>query len=159
MTLTNIMQKQTGRHTIDLVHAESVTLPAAFGGAGSRPAHDPRLVLLDEVLAKLNELFAGEDFRTDHQLSWVESLLLGMKSDADLREQAVVNNESQFLASPRLHDAVTLAVSETDDATQRMTHLFHGKPYIEQALVELLGRLLFLDLHAQNVTEQVGSVS
>lgn len=40
-----------------------------------------------------------------------------MKADEDLVEQAVVNNQDQFLVSPTLRDAVTLAVAETSAPT------------------------------------------
>ena len=43
--------------------------------AASRKAHGPRLELLDEVIARLNEQFAGEDFREDQERSWVEALV------------------------------------------------------------------------------------
>ena len=43
--------------------------------AASRKAHGPRLELLDEGIARLNEQFAGEDFREDQERSWVEALV------------------------------------------------------------------------------------
>jgi type I restriction enzyme, R subunit len=124
-----------------------VVLSPSFGGAGSRPPRDPRMTLLDEIIAKLNEVFAGEDFREDQNKSWVESLIMAMKTDQTLVEQAVVNNPDQFLASPSLRDSVTIAVSENNDANNRMTELFHTKGYVESAVIELLGRLFYNDLH------------
>jgi type I restriction enzyme, R subunit len=147
VTLAHIRQTNTGKHRLDLVHSDVVALPAAFGSAGSRPSHDPRLALMEEVIAKLNEVFAGEGFRPDQNESWVESLLLAMKTDTELVEQGLVNNPDQFLASPSLRDAVTIAVAETNDANSRMTELFDTKGYVESALIELLGRLLYHDLH------------
>lgn len=110
-------------------------------------ARDPRMTLLDEIITKLNEVFAGEKFREDQNVSWVESLIMAMKTDQVLVEQAVVNNPDQFLASPSLRDSVTIAVSENNDANNRMTELFHTKGYVESAVIELLGRLYYHDLH------------
>jgi type I restriction enzyme, R subunit len=78
-------------------------------GAGSGVGSDPRMVLLAEIIARLNEQFAGEDF-ADHQVgSWAESLVAAMRTDDALVEEAEVNSQDQFLASPTLRDAVTLA--------------------------------------------------
>jgi type I restriction enzyme, R subunit len=147
VTLAHIRQKNTGKHRLDLVHSDAVSLPAAFGSAGSRPSRDPRMVLLEEIIARLNEVFAGEGFRSDQSESWVETLLLAMKTDVDLVEQGLVNNAEQFLASPSLRDAITIAVAETNEANSRMTELFHTKGYVESTLIELLGRLFYHDLH------------
>jgi type I restriction enzyme, R subunit len=147
VSLVHIKQSQKGHGSLDLVHTDAVALPASFGGAGSRPPRDPRLTLLDEIIAKLNEVFAGEDFREDQNVSWVESLIMAMKTDQTLIEQAVVNNPDQFLASPSLRDSVTIAVAENNDTNNRMTELFHTKGHVEAALIELLGRLFYHDLH------------
>jgi type I restriction enzyme R subunit len=147
VSLIHIKQKQRGQGSLDLVHTEPLALAASFGGAGSRPPRDPRMSLLDEIIAKLNEVFAGEEFREDQNVSWVESLIMAMKNDRVLVEQAEVNNPDQFLASPSLRDSVTIAVSENNDANNRMTELFHTKGYVESAVIELLGRLFYHDLH------------
>lgn len=56
------------------------------------------------------------------------------------------NSIEQFLASPTLKDALLLAVAETDDAHSRMTQLFNEKGSIEKAMLELLGRLLYIEM-------------
>jgi hypothetical protein len=40
-----------------------------------------------------------------------------------------------------------LAVSETSGAHNRMTELFHTKGIVESTLIELLGKLIYLELH------------
>ena len=105
------------------------------------------MVLLDEIVAELNARFAGEEFRDDQERSWVEALVAAMKADPELREQAEVNSEAQFLSSPSLRDAVTLAVVDTNDAHSRMVDLFHTKGDIEVSVIHLLGKLLYLDVH------------
>ena len=121
--------------------AESDAGAAQRGGVGF-----PGFV--DEIVAELNARFAGEEFREDQERSWVEALVAAMKADPELREQAEVNSEAQFLSSPSLRDAVTLAVVDTNDAHSRMVDLFHAKNDVEVSVIHLLGKLLYLDVHA-----------
>lgn len=75
--------------------------------AGSAKPHDPKMVLLDGIVARHNEVFAGENFREDQERSWVQALVAALSHDDELVEQAAANTEEQFLASPTLKDAVT----------------------------------------------------
>lgn len=143
--LIHIKQKETGNHALKLAEGEIVPLKPTMG-AGSKVNRDPRMVLLGELIDRLNSQFAGENFREDQVSSWTNALVDAMKTDEDLREQAGVNSEEQFLASPTLKDALLLAVAETNDAHSRMTELFNEKGAVEKAMLELLGRLLYLDL-------------
>lgn len=153
VALVNIKQKELGEHSLDLTDGEVVPL-LPTSAAGSKKAHDPRLKLMQEIIAQLNQQFAGENFREDQEVTWVEALVAAMRTDSDLAEQAEANSEAQFLTSPTLKDAVLLAVAETDAAHSRMTELFHEKGHVEKALVELLGRLLYLELHAQEASSE-----
>lgn len=146
--LVHVIQKNTGEQKLDLTEGEAVPL-FPTSAAGSKKAHDPRMKLLDEIIDKLNQQFAGEDFRDDQERSWVEALVAAMRTDEDLVEQAEANSEAQFLASPSLKDAVMLAVAETNDVHSRMTELFNEKGVVEKAVIELLGRLLYLELKSK----------
>lgn len=144
--LVHITQKELGKTKLDLREGEAVPLKGPIKpGTGS--LHDPRYVLLQELIDRLNEQFAGEDFRDDQVSTWATSLVEAMKTDDDLREQAEVNSQDQFLSSPTLRDALLLAVAETDDAHSRMTKLFNEKGSIESAMLDLLGKLIYIDLH------------
>lgn len=145
--LVHIKQKDRGTQKLGL--HDGVGLPPAATGAGSRAARDPKQVLLEELVARLNEQFAGEDFRDDQIRSWGTALVEAMKTDDGLRLQAEVNSQDQFLASPTLKDALLLAVAETDAAQSRMAELFNEKGSIEQSMLRLLGQILYLDLHPQ----------
>jgi len=146
--LAHIKQKETGKHSIDLAEGEVVPLMPTTA-AGSKASRDPRKVLLDELIERLNKQFAGEEFRGDQVSSWTAALVEAMKTDGDLREQAEANSQDQFLSSPTLRDALLLAVAETHGAHSRMTELFNEKGAVEKAMIELLGKLLYLDLHAE----------
>ena len=144
VALMNIKQKQTGVQTFDLGDDPAPLPPTS--GVGSAKPHDPKMVLLDDIVARLNEIFAGENFREDQERSWVESLVAALSQDHELVEQAEANTEEQFLASPTLKDAVTLAVSDTNTAHSRMVDLFHSRGGVEVTVVQSLGRLLYLEL-------------
>lgn len=144
--LAHVKQRKIGQQQLDLASGAAVPLKP-ITGAGSGRVHDPRMALLEEIIARLNEQFAGEDFRDDQTGSWVESLVAALRSDTALIAQGTVNNQDQFLASPTLRDAVTLAVAETSDAHNRMTELFHTRGAVEATLIELLGKLVYLELH------------
>jgi len=146
ISLAHIKQRKTGEQRLDLAFGETVELKP-ITGTGSGRARDPRMALLEEIIARLNEQFAGEDFRGDQIGSWTESLVAALRNDGDVVEQATANNQDQFLASPTLRDAVTIAVAETSDAHNRMTELFHTKGVVEATLIELLGKLVYLELH------------
>lgn len=115
--------------------------------AGSAKKHDPRLVLMDELIKRLNEQFAGEDFGTHQVESWVRALIEAMKTDPVLQAQAAVNSQDQFLSSKTLKDNLLIAVAETDAAQSRMAELFNSKGAIEQSMLALIGELLYLDLN------------
>lgn len=156
--LVHVIQKQTGKQTLDLADGEPAPLfPTA--AAGSRPKHDPRMTLLEEIIAKLNEQFAGEDFREDQERSWVEGLLSALRLDSELTQQAFANTEAQFLSSPTLRDAVLVAVTETSTAHSRMTSLFNEKGGVERTVVELLGRLLYLELQSDGGDRSSGGAT
>lgn len=149
VTLANIKQKEHATQKLDLTTGESVKLNPVTA-AGSAKKHDPKLVLLQELIAKLNEQFAGEDFGTHQVQSWVLSLIEEMKTDPVLKAQAVVNSQDQFLSSKTLKDNLLIAVASTDAAQSRMAELFNNKGSIEQSMLTLIGELLYLDLHGND---------
>ncbi len=146
VTLEGIKHREGETVQIKLDGDEIVPLPPSFTAAGYRKNRDPRMALMAEIIASLNEQFAGEGLFEHQQESWVEELLLAMKHDDNLVAQAQVNSEDQFLASPTLRDAVTIAVAETHGAHSRMVDLFHARSGVEIKLSALLGRLMYMDL-------------
>ncbi|MEX1907269.1 type I restriction endonuclease [Janibacter sp. Y6] len=147
VTLTNIKQKHTGEHSLSVTDGKELQ-PITAAGAGT--THDPKMVLLKQLIDRLNEQFAGENFRDDQIASWVLTLVEAMKADEDLRLQAEANNADQFLSSKNLHDALILAVAETDIAQSRMAELFTEKGAIEQTMIKLIGELIYKDLHTDD---------
>lgn len=135
--------KQTPRQTvaIDLDTGETAELKGATA-AGSGAKRDPRLVLLEEVLARLNELFAGKDFTPAEQSSWLEGLLAVLLENETLRAQAAANTKTQFVDSPDLADAVTEVVMSNQTTHANMADIFYAEPGARTVLIEMLGELI-----------------
>lgn len=139
--LTHIKQARSGDHHLDLGGGEPGTLsPVVATGTGA--ARDPRMVRLAEVLAKINDLFAGEDFTPAEQQSWVEGLVTVLLDDDTIVAQAGANTRKQFVESPDLSDAVTEAVLGNQTSHHKMADYFFTDDRVRIQLVKLLGELV-----------------
>ena len=146
--LTHIKQARSGDHALDLGGGEAVGLrPVAATGTGT--ARDPRMVRLAEVLAKINDLFTGEDFTPAEQQSWVEGLVTVLMDDNTIRSQAGANTRKQFVESPDLSDAVTEAVLGNQTSHHKMADYFVTDDRVKIQLVKLLGELVRENLKAE----------
>ena len=118
-------------------------------GAGTGTARDPRMVRLEEVLAKINDLFAGEDFTPAEQQSWVEGIVTVLMDDETIRAQAGANTKKQFVESPDLSDAVTEAVLGNQTSHNKMADYFFTDERVKVQLVRVLGELVHENLKAE----------
>jgi type I restriction enzyme R subunit len=126
----------------DLHITGELTLLKPVGAAGSGKAKDPQLVRLEEVLAKINDLFADEDFTPAEQQSWAEGLVTVLIDNHRIRAQAHANTKKQFVESPDLSEAVTDAVLGNQHSHTRMTDTFFANEQTRGQLVKLLGELV-----------------
>lgn len=146
--LKAIKHTRLGERALDLASGETIALrPVTATGSGQ--ARDPKLVRLEEVLAKINDLFAGEDFTPGQQQSWVQSLVTVLEEDGTVQEQAAANGSKQFVESPDLADAVTEAVLGTQESHNKMVDKFFADDAFKTRLVKLLGELVHEDLTAE----------
>jgi type I restriction enzyme R subunit len=139
--LKGIKQIAKGEHSLDLNSGETVGL-SGITAAGSAARRDPKLAKMEEILGRLNELFADEDFTQAQQTSWLEGLLTALLSDPQLVEQARANSRSQFLESPDLRDGVTSALLGNHTAHNKMVDLYSANDKLQVELVRGLGELL-----------------
>jgi type I restriction enzyme R subunit len=145
--LTHIKQARSGDHELDLSTGDLVQLrPVTASGSGV--AHDPRMVCLAEVLEKLNDLFAGEDFTVAQQQSWAESIVTVLEADATIQAQAHANREQQFVESQDLSNKVTEAVINNQATHSRMADYFFTDDRLQAEVVRALGRLVYENLRA-----------
>ena len=147
--LRAIKHTRLGEQTLDLASGDTIALkPVTATGSGQ--ARDPRLVRLEEVLTKINDLFADEDFTPGQQQSWVQSLVTVLEEDDTVQEQAAANGSKQFVESPDLAEAVTEAVLGTQESHNKMVDKFFGDDAFKTKLVKLLGELVHEDLNGQD---------
>ena len=139
--LTAIKQKDKGAATLDLASGQAIGLKG-MTAAGSGQKKDPTMVLLEEVLAKLNDLFGAEDFSEGQQRSFVEASVRTLLEDDNLVTQAKANARPQFLESPDLRDAVEYAVLYNQNTQHKMADTFTDNVDVQTKLVDLLGQLV-----------------
>ncbi|MEO9322279.1 type I restriction endonuclease [Nocardioides sp. C4-1] len=147
--LTHIKQSRTSEQALDLGTGEAKGLEAVTA-TGSAQAHDPRMVRLVEILAKVNDLFSGEDFTPAEQQSWVEGVVTVLMDDDTIQTQATNNTKKQFMESPDLSDAVVEAVLGNQTSHNKMADIFFTDDKIKLRLVHLLGELVHENLKAED---------
>lgn len=92
-------QARANDQTLDLATGETKALKP-MTATGSGQSRDPHMVLLEEVLAKVNALFDGEDFTPGQQRSWVEGLVTVLGENDTVRSRAVANTSNSSWSHP-----------------------------------------------------------
>lgn len=111
-------------------------------GAGSGMNRDPKLVALEEIVNRLNEIF-GQDLPKDVRENFVTTQLNSLQQDDRLVAQAKNNSEAQFMVSPDLKNSVLSAAFRNQaDQGQMVDHIFSDER-VQLEVVKLLGRALF----------------
>lgn len=141
VVLKNIKQVDKGTAALDLRNGEKIGLKGVTG-AGSKAKRDPKLVLLEEVLNRLNDLFGDEDFSEAQKQSWLEGLLGRLMENDTLTTQATTNSKSQFLESPDLSNSVVVAVMDNQTSHHKMAEIATGGGKLQAVLIEGLGELV-----------------
>lgn len=112
--------------------------------AGSGTVQEKERALLEEIIAKVNDLFQGE-VSDDDQLIYVNNVLKGKLLQSDtLVEQASSNSKEQFANSPDLATAIIDAVIDAMDAHHTMSQQALGSKRVQDGLRDVLlgpGRL------------------
>ncbi|ROR89996.1 type I restriction endonuclease subunit R [Nocardioides aurantiacus] len=146
--LTHIKQTRTADRSLDLGTGEAKGLKP-ITATGSGQSRDPNMVRLEAILAKVNDLFAGEDFTVAEQRSWVEGVVTVLMDDDTIQTQATNNSKKQFMESPDLNDAVVEAVLGNQTSHNKMADIFFTEDKIKVALVHLLGELVHENIKAE----------
>ncbi|MDQ2955453.1 MAG: DEAD/DEAH box helicase family protein [Actinomycetota bacterium] len=138
--------------------------PTATGGlsgitaAGSRPHRDPKLVRLEEIVLRLNEMFADEEFSQGEKTSWLEGLLTVLLGNQMLVNQARINSKSQFLDSPDLRSEVIGVLLGNQESHSQMFDIVTASDRLQVELVTGLGELLYEHAHLEDNPESVAQV-
>ena len=95
-----------------------------FSAIGGHEARDPKLVLLEEAISKVNELVDFSDGSSVSGKIIVESVNQRLLANDQIVAQAKANTEDQFVGSPDLSDAVVRALiglkKDSDDASDQI---------------------------------------
>lgn len=106
--------------------------------AGSGSIQDKEKALLDEILARVNDLFQGELTDGD-QLIYVNNVIKGKLLESEtLVQQAAHNSKEQFSSSPALKQAITNAIIDAFDAHSAMSKQALDSYEIREGLREIL---------------------
>lgn len=142
LSLVAVHQIDKGR--TDLGLGERVGLKG-MTEAGSAEKKDPKIVALQEVIDRLNELFGAEEFSASQLESFVRALIDRMLENEALVQQAKVNTVKQFAESPDFDEAMVDAVTENQGVHNKIADYFWsdapGRPVIILALAKAFHEL------------------
>ncbi len=141
LVLTSVKAIDKGRTDLSLgkdrVGLKGIT------AAGSGTAKDPKLVAMQAVIDRLNNLFGDEELSDSNNTSFVEALLRTLLADEALRRQARANTAKQFADSPDLRDSVLGAVADNQGAHNKRADYFFGDSVEVDRLMFDISRMFY----------------
>ena len=121
VVLSTVRQIDKGKTDISLGSRAGLK---GMTAAGSGQKRDPKMVALQQVLVRLNDLFGGEEVTETQTETFLMSLLSALLDNEGLVRQAQVNTARQFSESPDFDDAVTGAVADNQGAHGKLADYF-----------------------------------
>ena len=135
--LTHHTLKNRGKQNLNLSDKDAPKL-APITEAGSGSVQEKEKARLNEIIEKVNDLFAGELTDGD-KLVYVNNVLLGKLLESDtLIKQAGSNTKEQFANSPDLNQEITNAIIDALDAHTTMSTQALGSKSIQKGLRDIL---------------------
>lgn len=136
VVLTHHNLKNLGKRNLPLGGGTAVKLqPMTEAGTGQ--VQDKQKALLDEIIAKVNDLFDGELTDGD-KLAYVHVINEKMLASELLQQQAANNTKEQFSSSPDLPKEQSNAVIDSLDAHTAMSSQILNQPDAQAGLLNLL---------------------
>ncbi len=137
VVLTHHNLKKLGKRNLVLGEGEAPKLqPMTEAGTGQ--VQEKQKALLDEIIAKVNDLFEGE-LTDDDKLVYVNNVLKGKLLESELlQQQAASNSKEQFANSPDLQSELTNAIINALDAHTAMSTQALNQPGVQSGLKEIL---------------------
>lgn len=143
-SLSLVAVRQIDKGQTDLGLGDRVGLKG-MTEAGSAEKKDPKMVALQEVIERLNDLFGADEFTASQPESFVRALIDRMMEDEALVQQARVNSVKQFAESPDFDEAVVDAVADNRGAHNKIADYFWsdapGRPTLILALAKAFHEL------------------
>ncbi len=140
--------KQIDRGATDLSLAGEATLSPATGAGSGSTSRDPKLIALNEIIARINTLFAG-DFEPGTVEGFVRSAASEVSKDPEVAAEIEANEIDQFRKSPTVPHKVIDAVLDVPGLMSKMTGEAIGNPAIIAAIAEAAYLLHKLEQSAQ----------
>lgn len=135
--LTHHSLKNEGKRDLLYGSGEAPKL-AGVAEVGSGGLHDKEKALLDEIIARVNDLF-GADTTDDDQLIYVNQVLKGKLLESDeLIQQARNNTKAQFANSPTLGQELVDAIMDALAAHSSLSKQALGSKRIQDGLKDTL---------------------
>ena len=141
--LTHHTLKNEGKRDLTYAAGDAPKL-LGMSETGSAGIHEKEKALLDEIIARVNDLF-GADTTDSDQLVYVNQVLKGKLLESDeLIQQAGNNTKAQFSSSPTLGKELLDAIMDALAAHNSLSKQALGSPKIQDGLKDALlgpGRL------------------
>ncbi|MCP9791492.1 type I restriction endonuclease subunit R [Vulcanococcus limneticus] len=137
VVLTHHTLKNLGKRHLPLGEGEAPKLqPLTEAGTGQ--VQEKQKALLEEIIARVNDLFEGELSDSD-KLVYVNNVLKGKLLESELlQQQAASNSKEQFSNSPDLQSELTNAIINALDAHTTMSTQALNQPAVQSGLKDIL---------------------
>jgi type I restriction enzyme R subunit len=137
MKLTHHSLKDQGKRQLPLGSGEAPKLqPLSEAGSGS--LHEREKARLEEIIAKVNDLFEGE-LTEDDKLVYVNNVIKGkLLESQELVVQAANNSKAQFATSPTLAKEIMNAVMDALSAHTTMSKQALDSEHVREGLKDVL---------------------
>jgi type I restriction enzyme R subunit len=137
IVLTHHNLKNIGKQTMNLRNGDTPKLnPITEAGFGM--VREKERAYLEEIIAKVNDLFQG-DLTDNDKLVYVNNVIKGKLLESEtLIQQASNNTKEQFANSPDLMQEIVNAIISALDAHNEMSAQALGSPEIQKGLRDIL---------------------
>ena len=135
--LTHHTLKSEGKRDLIYAPGEAPKLPG-MSETGSGGIHEKEKALLEEIIARVNDLFEGE-ITDDDKLVYVNNVIKGKLLESDeLVLQATNNSKAQFSNSPTLTTEIMNAVMDALAAHHAMSTLALDSAQVREDMKDVL---------------------
>jgi type I restriction enzyme R subunit len=137
VVLTHHHLKNLGQRTLPLADGEIPKLQP-MTEAGSGQVQEKQKALLEEIIAKVNDLFSG-DLSDEDKVTYVRAVIRGkLLESPTLRQQAAANSKEQFANSPDFGNELMDAIISALDAHQSMSSQALNSPEVRDGIKDIL---------------------
>ena len=138
MTHYKLKEKRTQNLKLQVDGGKDLNPVTSIGGHTPK---DKKSELLSEILAQMNDLFAGEDLSDGDRIVWFNKIVAKVSENERAVDQ-VANNSEEQAALGEFPDAVQSAVIESMNVQNSMDMDFLSKPDTAKQVVSLVYQMM-----------------